>query len=155
MLKLHRFVLARSAAAVLIFLLAVSTAFAQIPAAPNCAVDQPPPDAGIYVTPGGFLLVHPRNAGLSDRYTGCKVLWVAAAPDRFILLATLYFEQGRLRVAHSYDKEGASRGTCTLPGQSPGCEGVESNPLSALRLPTWPRSCMDRPSDSHCAKEPD
>jgi hypothetical protein len=55
-----------------LFLFAVSPALAQIPAAPNCSVDQPPPDAGAAAMPGGFLLVYPRNAQLSDSYTGCK-----------------------------------------------------------------------------------
>lgn len=51
-----------------------SPALAQIPAGPTCTVDRPPPDAGLYATPGGFLMVHPRNAALSDGYTGCKTL---------------------------------------------------------------------------------
>jgi len=130
-------------------------ALAQIPAAPNCAVDQPPPDAGIFATPGGFLLVHPRNAQLSDSYTGCKVLWVADAPGRFIRLTTLYFEGGRLRIAHSYNKDGSTRGTCTLPGPSRECEGVESNPLAALRLPTWPRVCITPTDAPQCKREPE
>jgi hypothetical protein len=155
MLLNRPFILARAAEAVLLFLFALPAALAQIPAAPNCTVNQPPPDAGLYATPGGFLMVHPRNAGLSDGYTGCKTLWVVDTPDRFIRMVTLYFEQGRLRVAQSYNKDGSSRGTCTLPGQSAGCEGVDSNPLTALRMPTWPRMCMDRPNDPQCAKEPD
>jgi len=141
--------------AILLSLCTLHVALAQIPAAPNCAVDQPPPDAGIFATPGGFLLVHPRNAQLSDSYTGCKVLWVADAPGRFIRLTTLYFENGRLRIAQAYEKSGASRGTCKLPGQSPGCEGLESNPLAALNLATWPRICMTRPDAPQCKKEPD
>ena len=139
----------------LLFLLGMRASLAQIPAAPNCTVDRPPPDGGLYATPGGFLLVHPRNAALSDRYTGCKTLWVVDAPDRVIRLMILYFENGRLRVVRAFDKEGSIRGTCTLPGTAPGCEGVESNPLTALQLPTWPRSCMDRPTDPQCAKDPD
>jgi hypothetical protein len=136
--------------------LAASPALAQIPpAAPNCAVAQPAPDAGLYATPGGFLLVYPRNSALSDGYTGCKTLWVVDAPDRFIRMATLYFEQGRLRAAQSYNKDGSSRGTCTLPGQAAGCEGVEGNPFTALRMPTWPRTCMERPNEPQCAKDPD
>jgi len=139
----------------LLFALAMPAALAQIPAAPNCSVDQPPAEAGAAAFPGGFLLVHPRNAALTDRYTGCKTIWVVDAPDRFIRLMVLYFENGRLRVAHSYNKDGSSRGTCGLPGQSPGCEGVDSNPLAALRLPTWPRSCMTQPEAPQCKKEPE
>jgi hypothetical protein len=90
-------------AKVLLSFFAMPAALAQIPDAPNCAVEQPPPDAGAYATPGGFLLVHPRNAGLTDGYTGCKVLWVVDAPDRFHRLMVLYFERGKLRVAQGYD----------------------------------------------------
>jgi len=136
-------------------LIAMPVALAQIPGAPNCAVDQPPPDAGAFATPGGFLLVHPRNVALTDRYTGCKTLWVVDTSDRFIRLMILYFEGGRLRIAHAYNKDGSSRGTCTLPGQSSRCEGVESNPLAALKLATWPRICMTRPDAAQCKKEPD
>jgi len=146
------------ARAVLLCILAMPpVALAQIPEASNCAVDQPPPEAGAYGTPGGFLLVHPRNASLSDGYTGCKVLWVVDAPDRFHRLMTLYFERGRLRIAQAYDGRGASqpRATCSFPGPAPGCDGVESNPLTALKLPTWPRNCMTRADAPHCAKEPD
>ena len=139
----------------LLFLFAMPAALAQIPDAPNCKVDRPPPTAGLYATPGGFMMVHPRNAGLSGSYTGCKVLWVVDSPERFIRLMTLYFENGRLRFAQSYEKEGSIRGTCAVPSQAKGCEGVESNPLTALRMPTWPRSCMDRPNDPQCSKEPE
>jgi len=145
-------------AKVLLSSFAMPAALAQIPDAPNCAVDQPPPDAGAFVTPGGFLLVHPRNAYLADDYTGCKVVWVVDAPDRFNRLMILYFERGKLRVAHGYDGRGANqlRAICTLPGAAqPGCDGIESHPLSALKLPTWPRSCMTRPDTPQCKKEPD
>ena len=144
--------------AILLFLFAAAPALAQIPDAPNCKVDQPPPDAGAYGTPGGFLLVHPRNAYLADDYTGCKVVWVMDAPDRFHRLMTLYFEGGKLRVALGYDGRGANelRATCILPGATqPGCGGVESHPLSALKLPTWPRSCTTRPDAPECKRKPD
>ena len=145
------------AIAALLFLSAIPAARAQIPAAPNCAVNQPPSDSGAFVTPGGFLLVHPRNAQLSDSYTGCKVLWVVDAPDRFHLLMVLYFERGKLRAAQGYDGRGENqlRATCTVPGTAPGCDGIESHPLSALKLPTWPRLCITRPDAPQCKKEPD
>ena len=92
----------------LLFFCAVSPALAQIPDAPNCKIEQPPPDAGAYATPGGFLLVHPRNVHLTDDYTGCKVLWIVDAPDRFHRLMTLYFERGKLRIALGYDGRGAN-----------------------------------------------
>jgi hypothetical protein len=108
--------------------------------------------------PAAFLLVHPRNAFLADDYTGCKVVWVMDAPDRFHRLMTLYFEGGKLRVALGYDGRGANelRATCILPGATqPGCTGVESHPLSALKLPTWPRSCTTRPDAPECKRKPD
>lgn len=142
---------------VLLLLFVVPFARAQIPDAPNCAVDQPPPDSGAYATPGGFLLVHPRNAQLSDSYTGCKVLWVVDAPERFNRLMILYFERGKLRIAQGYDGRGANqlRATCKLPDAAPECRGIESHSLSALKLPTWPRICMTRPDAPPCKKEPD
>ena len=147
----------RLAVTVLLSISAMTRAFAQMPDAPNCAVDQPPSDAGAYATPGGFLLVHPRNARLSDGYTGCKGLWVVDAPDRFHRLMILYFERGKLRFAQVYDGRGGSqlRATCSWPGAAPACDGAESNPLTALKLPTWPRDCMTRPEAPQCAKEPD
>jgi hypothetical protein len=126
--------------------------------APNCSIKEPPQSAGAYATPGGFLLVHPRNAELRDDYTGCKSLWVVDAPDRFNRLMTLYFEGGKLRVVVAYDGRGESdapRATCTLPAGGPACEGVEGNELAALRLATWPRSCMSDPDAAVCAKDPD
>ena len=142
---------------VLLSFFVMPAALAQIPDARNCAVDQPPSDAGAYVTPGGFLLVYPRNAKLSDSYTGCKVIWVVDAPDRFHRLMILYFERGKLRVAQGYDgrAENQLRATCKLPDAAPECAGVESHPLSALKLPTLPRNCMTRPEAPHCQKEPD
>lgn len=154
-MRFSRFILARAVEAAFLFLCALSAALAQIPAAQNCSMSQPPADSGAAAFPGGFLLVHPRNAALSDRYTGCKNIWVVDAPDRFIRIMTLYFENGRLRVAHSYNKDGSSRGTCGLPGQSPGCEEVESNPLAALRMPTWPRICIAPTNDPRCARDPE
>ena len=136
---------------------AIPVALAQVPDGPNCALDQPPADAGAYATPGGFLLVYPRNASLADDYTGCKVAWVVDAPDRFNRLMVLYFERGKLRVAQGFDGRGAKepRATCKLPDAAPECKGVESHPLSALKLATWPRSCMTRPDAPQCKKEPD
>ena len=79
----------RLAIALLLFVPALPAALAQIPDAPNCSVDQPPSDSGAFGTPGGFLLVYPRNAGLSDRYTGCKTLWVVDAPGHETLMAII------------------------------------------------------------------
>jgi hypothetical protein len=145
------------AGAVWLALMPGAAALAQIPDAPNCKLDQPPPEAGAYATPGGFLLVHPRNVHLSDDYTGCKVIWVVDAPERFNRLMTLYFERGKLRAALGYDGRGANqlRATCTLPDAKRECSGVESHPLSALKLATWPRSCMTRPDAPECKKPPD
>ena len=132
---------------------------AAIPAgAANCAVEQAPKDAGAYVTPGGFLLVYPRNAALTDDYTGCKSLWVVDSPQRINRLMTLYFERGKLRIAIAYDGRAPAsppRATCVLPGASPGCEDIDSNPLAALRLPTYPRSCTENADAPECSTDPE
>jgi hypothetical protein len=126
--------------------------------APNCNVEKPPADAGAYVTPGGFVLVYPRNAAINDDYTGCKGLWVVDSPENINRLMTLYFERGALRIVVGYDGRGEStepRATCVLPEKTGNCGGVDGNEFVALKLPTWPRMCMDRPDDPKCAVEPD
>ncbi len=61
-------------------LLLATTALAQvasdvIPAsAANCAVESPPAAVGLVATPGGFVMVFPRNDALPKPYTGCKTL---------------------------------------------------------------------------------
>lgn len=136
--------------------------------APNCRVEVPPAGAGIVVSPGGFILVHPRNDALTDRYTGCKVLWIADG-ERTPRLATLFFEGGQLRraVAHDVrDPAGAPEGACAFPeGRSllrdsgrrlgdEACRGFTGESLYALRLPTWPRRCMQTPEAPVCLAEP-
>jgi hypothetical protein len=135
-----------------------SDARAAIPtSAPGCALKQPPDSAGAYVTPGGFVLIHPRNAELSDAYTGCKHAWVVDT-DRINRLMTLYFKKGHLRGVVAYDGRGETsepRATCVLPRDAASCEGVDDNPLTALRVPTYPRRCMEKPDDPACAGEPE
>lgn len=136
--------------------------------APNCRVTTPPAAAGIAGTPGGFVLVFPRNEAITDTYTGCKVLWIADT-DRTPRLATLYFERGQLAraVAHDVrDPSGAVEGACALPeGKSllpnagrrygdAACRGFAGETLYALRLPTWPRSCMTKPDAPVCVADP-
>lgn len=142
---------------------------AVIPAdAANCAVTTPPERAGIAATPGGFLMVFPRNEGLTDTYTGCKTLWIVDT-ERTPRLATLYFERGRIARAVAYDTRdplGAIEGACAFPeGRSllpttgrrftdAACQGLTGEGLYALRLPTWPRSCLARPEAPPCTAEP-
>ena len=142
---------------------------AVIPAdAANCAVTTPPERAGIAATPGGFLMVFPRNEGLTDTYTGCKTLWIVDT-ERTPRLATLYFERGRIARAVAYDTRdplGAIEGACAFPeGRSllpttgrrftdAACQGLTGEGLYALRLPTWPRSCLARPDAPPCTADP-
>lgn len=136
--------------------------------APNCRVSAPPASAGIFATPGGFVIVFPRNDALTDRYTGCKLLWIADT-DRTPRLATLYFERGQLTraVAHDVrDAGGAVEAACAFPeGRSllpnagrrlgdAACRGFSGESLYALRVPTWPRSCMTKPDDAVCSADP-
>lgn len=46
-----------------------------LPDALSCTRTMAPEEAGVVATPGGFMLVHPRNADLSDDYVVCKTLW--------------------------------------------------------------------------------
>lgn len=136
--------------------------------AANCSLVSPPADAGIAVTPGGFVMVHPGNAGLTDTYTGCKALWVVDA-DRLRRLATLYFENGTLAraIAHDVrDPKGSIDGACDLKtGRSlmpdagrrykdAACLGFQGEALYELRVPTWPRRCLTEPDAAPCKAEP-
>jgi hypothetical protein len=126
----------------------------------NCAVTSPPEAAGIAATPGGFVMVHPRNDAIGERYTGCKLLWVVDT-DRIRRLATLYFESGVLSRAVAHDVRSANEGieaVCDLKaGRSllplggrkatdAACQGVRAEELYGLRVATWPRTCL-RESD--------
>ena len=146
-----------------------TTVFDLVPRdAPNCAFEAPPADAGIAVTPGGFVIVHPRNAALSAKYTGCKSMWVDSNPGDWQRFATLYFENGQLRrvVAQDARQRGAIRGACGFPlGNSlmpgaprdvadPACAGVRDEPFYGLHLPTWPRACATQPDRPACRADP-
>lgn len=136
--------------------------------ATNCAVTTPPATAGLFATPGGFVMVHPRNDALTESYTGCKALWVVDL-DNMRRLATLYFEKGILAraVAHdSRDPKGAIEGACDLKsGRSllpdagrryndAACKGFQGEALYGLRVPTWPRRCLTEPDASVCKQDP-
>lgn len=137
--------------------------------APNCAVTAPPSTAGVAVTPGGFVMVYPRNAALRKDYTGCKMLWVVDG-ERPLRLATLVFEAGALRKAVAHDVRSPSEApdaACAFPdGKSllpkagrrvsdAGCATFRKDEFYALHLPTWPRACMTSPDSAECQKEPD
>lgn len=137
-------------------------------AATNCRVASPPAGAGLAVTPGGFLLVFPRNEAIGEHYTGCKLLWIVDT-DRTPRLATLYFERGELTraVAHDVrDPAGAITGACAFPAArsllpttgarftDSACAGVTQESLYALRLPTLPRSCLTTPDAPVCKEDP-
>lgn len=136
--------------------------------ATNCAISTPPATAGLFATPGGFVMVFPRNEGLTDQYTGCKALWVVDL-DNMRRLATLYFEKGTLAraMAHdSRDPKGAIEGACDLTtGRSllpnagrkyndAACKGFQGEELYGLRVPTWPRRCLTEPDAAVCKQDP-
>ena len=136
--------------------------------APHCSLKTPPADAGIAGTPGGFVMVFPRNAALSDTFTGCKILWIVDT-DELRRFATLYFVDGRLKtaVAHdSRDSAAALEGACAFPeGKSllpatgrqiddSACKGFAEDSFYALRLATWPRSCLTNEKAAACKQDP-
>lgn len=140
-----------------------------IPAdAANCAVTSPPTSAGIAATPGGFLMVHPRNDAIGNGYTGCKVLWVVDT-DRMPRLATLYFEAGVLSRALSHDVRSTTEtievacdlraGRSLLPNggrkaTDAMCRGLPDEALYGLRVATWPRMCLREPDAVPCTQDP-
>ncbi|EGK71532.1 hypothetical protein METUNv1_02221 [Methyloversatilis universalis FAM5] len=135
----------------------LSVAAAGIPAdGRHCGLTRPPADAGAYVTPGGFLLVWPRNAGFARDYSGCRTLWVMQSADDTPLLMRLYFPGGRLEAVQGFDgRGGQSARTCVRPFDAPGCGGIEGNPLTAPDLPTWPRLCTEQPEHPACRRDPE
>jgi len=134
----------------------------------NCALKDPPEQAGIAATPGGFVLVYPRDAALTDTFTGCKLMWIVDG-TKSLRYATLYFDGGKLAVAAAHDMRGDPNklsAACALPagksllpksGQKAndaGCAGFAEDPFYALRLPTWPRTCLTDSSGAVCREEP-
>lgn len=135
---------------------------------PNCAVQAPPATAGIAVTPGGFVMVYPRNDALPKQYTGCKAMWVVDG-ERFRRFATLYFKGGNLVTAAAHntrDASGKLDGACAFPegksllpnadrqNKNASCGGIAGEPFYQLHLPTWPRSCMTEPTAAICQQDP-
>jgi hypothetical protein len=122
----------------------------------HCALQAPPPEAGAYATPGGFLLAFPRNGGVGRGYTGCRTLWVVQGPGDTPLLMRLYFRGGRLTVAEAHDGRGGLEvRRCVLPSADRACSGLQDNPLAALDLPTWPRICTEQPELPACTQDPE
>lgn len=127
------------------------------PADVSCRLMDAPADAGAVATPGGFMLVHPRNDRIGDDYSGCKTLWIYDDPDVPRRWATLLFERGRLIRAVVWHREAPDRAdrVCDRSGpDSKPCSGVEGNELVALRLASWPRVCMSDPGRKECEGDP-
>ncbi|MBM3393841.1 MAG: hypothetical protein FJY37_04235 [Betaproteobacteria bacterium] len=135
---------------------------------PHCAVRNPPSAAGLAVTPGGFVMVFPRNGALTGRYTGCKIMWVVDG-ERSLRFATLHFKSGELHVAVAHnvrDPTAGIRGACLFPqGKSllpdagdklkdAACKGFTEDAFYGLRLPTWPRRCLTDPQARVCQEDP-
>jgi hypothetical protein len=113
-------------------------------------------------------MIHPRNAALTDSFTGCKLLWIVdgATLRRFV---TLYFMNGKLAIAVAHDARGgagALSGACSFPagksllrsnadGKSDGaCAGIAEDSLYRLRVMTWPRSCLTETNAAVCQADP-
>lgn len=162
----------RLAIAMFMFLPGVSLAqFAHdvIPAsAPNCAIEKPPAAAGLAATPGGFVMVYPRNDALRKQYTGCKSMWIING-ERHQRLATLYFKDGELTIAAAHDvrdSSGQLDAACAFPeGKSllpnagrqikdAGCAGFRNEAFYRLYLPTWPSACLTDSKATVCQQDP-
>lgn len=137
--------------------IAAENASPGFPADPSCQRTEPPADAGAVATPGGFMLVHPRNNRIHDDYSGCKTLWIYDDPDVPRRWATLLFERGLLIRAIVWDRDAPDRADRVCDRRSSGseaCGGVEGNELVALRLASWPRVCMSDPARKECQGDP-
>lgn len=161
-------------AVVLLLMFLANAAMAQfahevIPAsALHCADDKPPAASGLAGTPGGFVIIHPRNDALTKQYTGCKMMWVVNG-ERHQKFATLYFKDGVLAVAAAHrvrDASGQLDGACAYPeGKSlfpdagrrisdSGCVSLAKEAFYGLYLPTWPLTCLTDPKAVICQQEP-
>lgn len=132
--------------------------------APHCALTSPPANAGLAISPGGFIVMHPRGVDVPSDYTGCRVLWVADSDTIFRRFATLYFKQGQLAVAVAHepqDERATVRTACAFPSskslmRAPGnksdsnCRGILEEPLYGLKPESYPRVCMQRPDAPEC-----
>ena len=113
-------------------------------------------------------MVFPRNDALTDNFTGCKLLWIVDV-DRMMRFATLYFKDGKLAIAIAHDvrdSNGAIVGACALPERKSllpkvgrqisddACKGFAEEIFYALRLPTWPRSCLTDSNAAVCKADP-
>jgi hypothetical protein len=136
--------------------------------AAHCGISDPPATAGIAATPGGFLMVYPRNDALTGDFTGCKVLWVVDV-DHMSRLATLYFERGALVRAlarDTRDPKGSIEVACDLRSglsllpnaerraTDASCLAEPREDLYALPLATWPRRCLVEPDAAICKRDP-
>ena len=134
-----------------------------LPDLPSCAHASVPENAGVVATPGGFMLVHPRNADLPDDYTGCKTLWVMDVDPEPWHWATLWFRDGRLQRVVSTSRDASAPHACDMPGMAlpegfapaPACEGLDDHPWVGLRLPSWPRACAGDVPPAVCEGEPE
>ncbi len=128
-----------------------------LPLQASCQLMDAPADAGAVATPGGFMLVHPRNDRIIDGYSGCKTLWIYDDPDVPRRWATLLFERGRLMRAIIWRRDAPDRADRVCDRSRPDfepCSGVEGNELVALRLASWPRVCMSDPGRNECQGDP-
>lgn len=122
----------------------------------HCDLAQPPTDAGAYATPGGFLLVYPRNHGVGKDYSGCRLIWVMQEAAFTPLLLRAQYRRGVLYRVQGYDGRGGDNATtCTLPTTDPACAGLASHELLVLNLPTWPRVCTVDPAAAACRADPE
>ena len=134
-----------------------------LPEAASCTHATAPDDAGLVATPGGFMLVHPRNAELPDDYTGCKTLWVMDVDPTPWRWARLWFRNGRLQRVVSATRDASAPRVCDMPGAAPpvghapapACEGLDDHPWIALRLPSWPRACAAESPPVACEGAPE
>lgn len=122
----------------------------------HCDLVQPPADAGAFATPGGFLLVYPRNHEVGADYSGCRLIWIMQDATFTPLFIRSQYRRGRLVRVQSYDGRGGDKAvTCVLPSSEPACANLAGHELLDLNLPTWPRVCTVNPTHKVCESEPE
>jgi hypothetical protein len=112
------------------------------PAAPNCGLAAPPPDAGVDRHMGAQLAIHPRNPDIGPGYTGCQTPWVQDGGD-WAVVTVAHYEAGHVAWIESPLVERDPMAECRLK------DGVVTRgdpalcaQLDEMRFESVPAACL-------------
>ena len=118
------------------------------PAAPNCGLAAPPPDAGFDRHMGAQLAIHPRNPDIGPGYTGCQTLWLQDG-DGWAVVTVAHYEAGHVAWIESPLVERDPMAECRLK------DGVvtRGDPalcahLDEMRFESAPAACLNQQNET-------